>query len=85
MLSITIPWYAVVFLSSFGFIFFSYLLYRFLKLLEWKIFKTTKPQSPLHYKMFLLEEENKKLTKKINSLEEENSKIINSLIKHLQG
>ena len=52
---------------------------------EWKIFKTTKPQSPLHYKMFLLEQENQKLQTKINELEDENSRIINSLIKHLQG
>jgi hypothetical protein len=51
--------------------------------LEWKIFKTTKPQSPLEYKLFLLEEQNRALKEKINDLEEENSKFVNLLMKHM--
>jgi hypothetical protein len=85
VITIALPGYLTGILTSLGFIFLSYILYKLVLYLEWKIFKTTKPQSPLHYKMFLLEQENEKLQKKISELEDENSRIINSLIKHLQG
>ena len=72
-----------MFLSSLGFIFLSLIMYKFLLFIEWKIFKTSKPQSPIHYKAFILEQENEKLKKQIASLEEENSKFVNLLIKHM--
>ncbi len=83
MISIYFPGIVTTILSSFGFVFISIILYKILIFLEWKIFKTTKPQSPLEYKLFLLEEQNRALKEKINDLEEENSKFVNLLMKHM--
>ena len=83
MITIYFPSMITMFLSSLGFIFLSLILYKFLLFIEWKIFKTSKPQSPIHYKAFILEQENEKLKKQITNLEEENSKFVNLLIKHM--
>ena len=83
MITIYFPSIISMILSSLGFIFLSLILYKFLLFIEWKIFKISKPQSPLQYKAFVLEQENEKLKQQISNLEEENSKFINLLIKHL--
>ena len=83
MITIYFPSMITMLLSSLGFIFLSLNLYKFLIFIEWKIFKTSKPQSPIHYKAFVLEQENERLKQQITNLEEENSKFVNLLIKHM--
>lgn len=83
MITVNFPSILTMFFSSLGFIFLSLILYKFLLFIEWKMFKTSKPQSPIHYKAFVLEQENEKLKKQIANLEEENSKFVNLLIKHM--
>jgi|11_taG_2_1085331.scaffolds.fasta_scaffold00325_33 hypothetical protein len=83
MISIYFPSIVTTILSSLGFIFLSLILHKLLIFIEWKIFKNSKPQSPLEYKAFLLEKENENLKTQITNLEQENSKFVNLLIKHM--
>lgn len=83
MITIYFPSMLTTILSSLGFVFLSLILYKLLVFIEWKIFKTSKPQSPSEYKAFLLEQENEKLRNQIETLEQENSKFVNLLIKHM--